>query len=196
MSLSVRVRFEVLKRDRYTCGYCGKHPPDVLLEVDHIVPVAAGGTDDLVNLVTACWDCNRGKSDRLLEEGTAPVPLPADDIAARISEMEERITQAREYMAVLGRVDELRAEQHDLVIARWAAAWGGGLTEDGAAYRMPEGGYWPDDRSLKAILRRLPVVDVLEAVDIAAGRFPNKASYDATRYFYGVCWRIVREREA
>ena len=61
---------------------------------------------------------------------------------------------------------------------------------------MPEGGYWPDDRSLKAILRRLPVVDVLEAVDIAAGRFPNKASYDATRCFCGVCWRIVREREA
>ena len=62
--LSVRTRFEVLKRDNFTCRYCGRPSgEDVTLEVDHIVPVCEGGTDDPLNLITACWDCNRGKAD-------------------------------------------------------------------------------------------------------------------------------------
>lgn len=71
MALSVRTRFEVFKRDRFTCSYCGKTPPDVLLECDHIIPRAAGGSDDITNLTTACKECNAGKSAGLLEEGTA-----------------------------------------------------------------------------------------------------------------------------
>ena len=71
MSLSVRVRFEVFKRDRFTCSYCGKSPPNVLLEVDHVIPRAAGGSDDIENLTTSCQDCNRGKSAGLLAEGSA-----------------------------------------------------------------------------------------------------------------------------
>jgi len=38
-----RTRFEVLKRDRFRCQYCGASAPDALLHVDHIVPVAKGG---------------------------------------------------------------------------------------------------------------------------------------------------------
>jgi hypothetical protein len=56
-----RVRFEVFKRDMHTCVYCGRKSPDVVLHVDHVIPVAKGGTNDLSNLVTACEDCNRGK---------------------------------------------------------------------------------------------------------------------------------------
>lgn len=59
--LSKKTRFEVFKRDSFTCQYCGKSAPDVVLEVDHIKPVSEGGTDDMLNLVTACFDCNRGK---------------------------------------------------------------------------------------------------------------------------------------
>lgn len=58
-----RLRFTVLKRDGFKCRYCGRKAPAVVLEVDHIVPVAAGGTNELDNLVTACEDCNGGKSD-------------------------------------------------------------------------------------------------------------------------------------
>lgn len=60
-SLSKRTRFQVLRRDGYTCRYCGRKPPEVTLEVDHVHPVAAGGTDHPSNLVAACKDCNRGK---------------------------------------------------------------------------------------------------------------------------------------
>lgn len=62
MAVSKRLRFEVLRRDNHTCRYCGMTAPDVVLQVDHVTPVALGGTDDPSNLVTACRDCNAGKS--------------------------------------------------------------------------------------------------------------------------------------
>jgi len=62
------VRFEVFKRDSFTCQYCGQKSPDVVLVLDHITPVASGGDNDLLNLITACHDCNAGKSDKKLSE--------------------------------------------------------------------------------------------------------------------------------
>jgi CO dehydrogenase/acetyl-CoA synthase alpha subunit len=62
MSISNKQRFEVFKRDNFTCQYCGKKSPDVQLEVDHITPKKLGGLDKLNNLTTACINCNRGKS--------------------------------------------------------------------------------------------------------------------------------------
>lgn len=64
--LSPRLRFTILERDGFRCRYCGAPAPDVRLSVDHILPVAAGGTDDPLNLAAACQDCNLGKSDRVL----------------------------------------------------------------------------------------------------------------------------------
>jgi len=62
-SLSVRTRYQVLKRDLYRCRICGK--TGVELEVDHVVPVARGGSDEMENLQTLCAPCNRGKRDSL-----------------------------------------------------------------------------------------------------------------------------------
>ncbi len=59
--LQPKVRFAVLNRDGFSCRYCGRSAPDVDLHVDHVIPVARGGTNDLDNLVTACADCNLGK---------------------------------------------------------------------------------------------------------------------------------------
>lgn len=68
--LSKGVRHEVFKRDNYTCQECGAKLGDikpngekVKLEVDHIYPVSKGGTNDMNNLQTLCWECNRNKSD-------------------------------------------------------------------------------------------------------------------------------------
>lgn len=66
--ISKKVRFEVFKRDSFTCQYCGRKAPDIILEVDHIDPVANGGTGDIMNLITSCENCNAGKSDRLLSD--------------------------------------------------------------------------------------------------------------------------------
>jgi hypothetical protein len=67
-----KLRFKVFKRDNFTCQYCGGHPPLVRLEVDHIDPVAKGGTNAIDNLVTSCEECNRGKGDRLALDKYSP----------------------------------------------------------------------------------------------------------------------------
>jgi 5-methylcytosine-specific restriction endonuclease McrA len=62
--VSVGVRFRVFKRDNYRCQLCGQSARDgAVLELDHIVPRAKGGNNDMSNLQTLCWDCNRGKRD-------------------------------------------------------------------------------------------------------------------------------------
>lgn len=58
-----RLRFNVLKRDMFTCVYCGGKPPNVLLHVDHLVPVSDGGLNEIDNLVAACSECNSGKGN-------------------------------------------------------------------------------------------------------------------------------------
>lgn len=63
MSITKKIRFEVFKRDNFTCQYCGRKPPEVILEVDHIIPKSKNGSDDFSNLLTSCFDCNRGKSN-------------------------------------------------------------------------------------------------------------------------------------
>jgi hypothetical protein len=68
VSLSKKIRFEVFKRDSFTCQYCGRKAPDVILHADHIHPKAEGGTDDVLNLVTSCRDCNLGKGPRTLDD--------------------------------------------------------------------------------------------------------------------------------
>lgn len=59
-----RERWEVLARDGHRCRGCGCKPPEVILEVDHIVPVSKGGTNELSNLRALCASCNSGKGGR------------------------------------------------------------------------------------------------------------------------------------
>ena len=63
--MAVGLRFEVFKRDGFRCRYCGRSAMDgVLLHADHVVPESKGGPTTLENLVTACIDCNLGKSNK------------------------------------------------------------------------------------------------------------------------------------
>lgn len=62
MAVSRRLRFEILRRDKHTCRYCGASAPDVPLTVDHVIPTTLGGGDEPSNLVTACQSCNGGKT--------------------------------------------------------------------------------------------------------------------------------------
>lgn len=85
MTISKTLRFEILARDGFQCLYCGRGSPAVALQVDHFKPVAVGGTDDPSNLVTACEDCNQGKSDRTLCAAGAVVILSKDRGPARMA---------------------------------------------------------------------------------------------------------------
>lgn len=61
-----RVRKIVKRRDGAICQYCGCEASGG--EVDHVLPLAKGGTDALTNLVWACKNCNRSKGDKTLRE--------------------------------------------------------------------------------------------------------------------------------
>ncbi|WP_326768604.1 HNH endonuclease [Streptomyces sp. NBC_01591] len=67
MAVSKRLRYEILRRDNHTCRYCGATAPDAPLCVDHVTPVALGGTDTPNNLVTSCEPCNSGKSSATVD---------------------------------------------------------------------------------------------------------------------------------
>lgn len=65
-TIPAALRFEVLRRDGFTCTYCGRRPPAARLHADHIVAWSQGGETTLENLRTACSDCNVGKGARRL----------------------------------------------------------------------------------------------------------------------------------
>lgn len=70
-ALPSRLRYKILRRDKFTCQICGKSQGDgVKLEVDHKTPRAKGGGHDPVNLWTLCNHCNGGKSDLALCDET------------------------------------------------------------------------------------------------------------------------------
>ncbi len=61
-------RFEIMSRDKFRCQLCGataKH--NARLEIDHKIPVKKGGTNDLDNLWTLCFNCNRSKAAREID---------------------------------------------------------------------------------------------------------------------------------
>ncbi|MBE6870580.1 MAG: HNH endonuclease [Ruminococcaceae bacterium] len=63
-----KLREFVKKRDDFTCRICGNSihaEPNLLLEIDHIVPVSKGGCTIEDNLQTLCWKCNRAKSNKM-----------------------------------------------------------------------------------------------------------------------------------
>ena len=60
-TIGYALRFQVLRRDGFTCQYCGRKPPEVKLHIDHVTPWSAGGLNTLNNLRTSCEACNLGK---------------------------------------------------------------------------------------------------------------------------------------
>ena len=108
------VRFEVFKRDSFTCQYCGQKSPDVVLEIDHITPVADGGDNDILNLVTACKACNSGKSDKRLSENAA-----VEKRRVQLEELEERRQQLQMLHDWHMSLIDLNDQAVDLVQSLW-----------------------------------------------------------------------------
>jgi HNH endonuclease len=70
--IGVRERFRILRRCGFRCHYCGKSARNVALEIDHVIPIALGGSDAEKNLVAACPACNAGKGDGPSLEAAPP----------------------------------------------------------------------------------------------------------------------------
>lgn len=169
-----KLRFEVFKRDRFVCQYCGATPLKSPLQVDHIIPVAMGGTNHIDNLVTACQPCNAGK---------AAVPLSAvpQSLAERAAETAEREEQIAGYAAVM----EARRKRVEADVWRVAVA-----LCDGAEDGYPRASL----TSIERFVAQLGVHAVLEAADLARSRFSHSEAR-AFRYFCGICWKRIREAD-
>lgn len=127
MALSKSRRFEIFKRDAFTCQYCGQRPPEVVLEVDHIEPSSLGGADDELNLITSCWDCNRGKGAKRLGDVH---PRPDADLA--FLEAQQELAEARRYIQVKQARDEAYGQVIDELnrVVMASFHWGGLPSDD------------------------------------------------------------------
>ncbi|OLP17619.1 HNH endonuclease [Leptolyngbya sp. 'hensonii'] len=65
ITIPAEVRKYVFERDRCQCQSCGKTDGEANLQVDHIIPLAQGGSNDISNFQTLCQTCNQMKRDRL-----------------------------------------------------------------------------------------------------------------------------------
>ena len=66
INIPPEVKKFVFERNNYQCQSCNKIDLTAKnLQVDHIIALAQGGTNDMSNLQTLCAKCNREKSAKL-----------------------------------------------------------------------------------------------------------------------------------
>ncbi len=177
---SKRLRFEVLRRDNYTCRYCGATAPDVPLRVDAVVPEALGGSHkDPANLITACEPCNTGKASTTLD---APVVADVADNALRWA---AAIRKAADDMLS----DRSRRQASQTAFVEAWDTWGYGEGENRRTIPLQAG--WTDtvDQFLAA---GLPLDVLIDCISLAMRRDRVSRS-DKFRYMCGVAWRKVGE---
>ncbi len=179
MPVSRRLRYEVLRRDNHACRYCGASAPDVPLTVDHVIPIALGGTDDPSNLVTACQPCNAGKS------ASSPDAPIVDDVAADALRWSKAMTRAAE----ITRADlKARMERCAVFLNQIWRDWD--YEYRGKVYSFDLPPDWEDTID-RFFTLGVSEEDFIEAVRIT---MRNKAR-DHFTYMCGVLWNMVRERQ-
>lgn len=171
--LSKKIRFEVFKRDDFTCQYCGNVPPSVVLEVDHIIPVSKGGDNDINNIITSCFDCNRGKTNIELERIT---PALADNLKT-LKLKEEQLKEYRKFVANVKRrktrdINKISAIFEDVFPER----------ELTSKFKRI---------SIGMFLDKLPLHEVEDSMEIAVDRVND--GEDVVKYFCGICWNKIKE---
>lgn len=179
-STGKRLRFEVFKRDHFTCQYCGAQPPEIVLVPDHITPVAAGGETTIENLITACEPCNQGKSDRLL---TARAIHPDADLL--FLESQQEIAELRRFQEAKAQRDTELARVISLLQADWVSLSG---------YEWA-----PSDRIIRQLLNLYSPEIVESAIVDVAGKVGSgylpAAGQRWVKYLFTVAKTMAHENE-
>lgn len=176
LNMSKKLRFSVFHRDGFTCQYCGKRPPEVILEADHIVPRVEGGKDQLENLVTACFDCNRGKSDTSLRKTPEQVKI-------NIANIKEKAEQLREFYKYQQQVEDFNNGRVERLADTWSDLWDGKFELNLLGRN-----------SMKRFLKDLDPEEIEESLCIGAEKQPRDVSA-AWRYACGVMWTKLRNKQ-
>ena len=76
--MTSKLREQIKVRDGYACQICSLSTEDeknLLLEIDHIIPLSKGGVTSESNLQTLCWKCNRSKGSKIYSVEVLPNPV-------------------------------------------------------------------------------------------------------------------------
>jgi hypothetical protein len=181
--LSKKTRFEVFKRDSFTCQYCGNSAPSVLLEVDHIKPVSKSGDNDITNLITSCVDCNRGKSDRELSDDTVALKRKK-----QLDELQARREQIEMMMDWRGTLDDIKEQELESLLAY--------INSKMPGYSVNESG----SKKIKSALRKYGLSEMLECASISADQYiyknkDDKYAFGSLEKYLDYIPKIARSRE-
>lgn len=180
--LSKAKRFEVFKRDSFRCQYCGRSAPDVILEVDHIIPVAEGGKNDLMNLITSCRDCNRGKGKRKLTDRDILEKQKAELDA--LNEKREQMKMMVQWREELSNLTEQQVDEVEKLIVK--------LT----GFKLSTSGR----NNMHSLVKRFGFNEVLESTEVAFRYYylrHNNPDDDDFNYAFnkigGICYNRIKQ---
>lgn len=167
-AITKKLRFEVFKRDNFTCQYCGAKAPDAILEVDHIEPVGKGSKNDILNLITSCRDCNKGKSDRRLSDMS---------IVEKQRKQAETLQARREMIQLMAQWQQELLEEEDMLIDmfenQFTSIFQMSLTDHGRA-------------KVRSWIKQFGYQEVIEALNIAADKYEEVD--EAWNKIGGICY--------
>jgi hypothetical protein len=152
-NISKKIRFEIFKRDSFKCQYCGKTSPDVVLEVDHIKPVSEGGTNDITNLITACFDCNRGKTNVLLDDKSV-----IEKQRQQLEELNERRLQLEMMMEWREGLTNLEQDKIDIIKDKWSDMTDFSINQNG-------------EKTIRRMIKKFDFNLILDCLDISASQY-------------------------
>lgn len=174
VQLTKKQRFNVFKRDSFTCQYCGSTPPKVVLEVDHINPVSNGGKNCIDNLITACFDCNRGKAAGLLTS----IPESVSDRAAVLAEKMEQVKAFEKLIKAKKKHEEAQIDE----------------VEEAFLVYFTGFHFSPTFReSVRVFLQYFPCFEVVGFMHRACSKIKRRD--DSIKYFCGICWKQIKDRQ-
>lgn len=176
MAVSKAFRFEIFKRDQFICCYCGNRPPHVILEVDHMIPVPKGGTDEPENLVTTCRDCHRGKKEDALNAQSF-----ISSTEDRMKEKQERLEQKQALEEWLSERTKHRENIYEQLRRNWVDILG----FDGKEF----------DRwriNIHRYIDQLDSQEIMDAIEIIREKKDTfRSPNNAIRYFFSICNNTV-----
>ena len=141
------------------------------MQVDHIIPVAEGGENDMDNLITSCQPCNIGKGAKSLQL----IPKSLQKKSEEIAEQEEQIIA---YQKII-----MDSRQRKLDFA-WEVAE---ILDSNASQGYPKANL----ESILHFMNHLSYEEVIDSADIAV-RTPYIHKSRVFKYFCGVCNRKIR----
>jgi hypothetical protein len=175
--MNKKKRFKIFERDSFTCQYCGVKPPNVILEVDHMVSKFDGGGDEEENLITSCFNCNRGKSKK-----SVTTKQRTKSHKQKLKELEEKTLQLEAYYEFKSKLIDFQDSVLEKICSYWECSGEGDefLTENGK-------------KSMANLLKTNSFEDIIDSIDIAFKK--NIDAHERFKYVCGVLKNKKLERE-